>query len=111
MLFLILTSLAALRTTYAWGDLGHETIGYIASNFVKPATESWAQAILGDDSSDYLAAVATWADSYKYTDEGAFSAPFHYIDAEDDPPKSCNVDFDRDCGDEGCSVGAIANCT
>ena len=29
----------------------------------------------------------------------------------DDPPKSCNVDYERDCGDEGCSVSAIANYT
>jgi hypothetical protein len=37
---------------------------------------------------------------------------FHYIDAEDDPPNSCNVDFERDChAEEGCIVSAIANYT
>jgi hypothetical protein len=36
----------------------------------------------------------------------------HYIDAEDDPPNSCNVDYERDCSaEEGCIVSAIANYT
>jgi hypothetical protein len=35
----------------------------------------------------------------------------HYIDAEDNPPITCNVDYARDCGDSGCSVSAIANYT
>ncbi|KAK4538874.1 hypothetical protein RGQ29_032287 [Quercus rubra] len=95
----------------AWGNLGHETVGYVASNFVSAKTKQWAQDILGDDSEDYLGAVATWADSFKYTDEGEFSSGLHYIDAEDDPPNSCNVDFDRDCPEDGCVVSAIANYT
>jgi hypothetical protein len=37
---------------------------------------------------------------------------FHYIDAEDDPPTSCNIDYERDChASEGCIVSAIANYT
>ena len=111
MLSTALLTLATLRAVSAWGNLGHQTVGYIAQNFVKPSTETWAKAILGNDTSSYLAAVATWADSYKYTSEGSFSAAFHYIDAEDDPPKTCDVDFDRDCGAEGCVVSAIANYT
>lgn len=111
MYSVIFLSLAAIHRANAWGDLGHETIGYIAQNFVKNNTAAWAQSVLNDTSSSYLAEVATWADSYKYTSEGSFSQSFHYIDAEDNPPASCNVDFDRDCGDEGCSVSAIANYT
>jgi hypothetical protein len=78
---------------------------------VQNSTQAWAQSILNDTSSSYLANVATWADEYRSTDEGDFSSPFHYIDAEDNPPESCNVDFERDCGDEGCVVSAIANYT
>lgn len=114
---------------YAWGALGHETVAYIATNLVKNDTKAWAQSILGDSSPGYLANIATWADSYRYTDEGAFSSgfvqslsatmnaitdlsSFHYIDAEDDPPNSCNVDYERDCSsEEGCIVSAIANYT
>jgi hypothetical protein len=93
----------------AWGDLGHETIGYIAENFVSSTTESYCKDILGISNSSYLASVATWADSYKYTSAGEFSKPFHFIDAQDSPPKSCNVDYSRDCGDEGCSISAMKN--
>lgn len=109
-------STAVLALTYAsgalaWGTLGHQTVAYIASNFVQSSTKQWAQAILGDTSADYLANVATWADSYRYTAAGKYSAPYHFIDAEDNPPKSCSVDYNRDCGAAGCSVSAIANYT
>ncbi|KAI0165500.1 nuclease S1 precursor [Xylariaceae sp. FL1272] len=95
----------------AWGAMGHETVAYIASNFVSSATKSYFQDLLGDTSNDYLASVASWADSYRYTTAGSFSAPFHYIDAMDNPPSSCSVDYDRDCGSSGCIVSALQNYT
>ncbi|OTA63663.1 S1/P1 nuclease [Hypoxylon sp. EC38] len=95
----------------AWGAMGHETVAYIASNYVSSATKSYFQDLLGDTSADYLASVAAWADSYRYTTAGKFSAPFHYIDANDNPPSSCGVDLDRDCGSEGCVVRALQNYT
>lgn len=106
-----LIALLAVPSVHCWGSLGHQTIAYIATNFVSQQTQHWAQAILNDTSTSYLANVATWADSYRYTAEGSFSAAFHYIDANDDPPHSCDVDFDRDCGTNGCLVSAIANYT
>ena len=106
-----LLALATAHGAHAWGTLGHETVAYIAQHYVSDTTASWAQGILNDTSSSYLASVATWADSYRYTAAGSFSAPFHYIDAEDSPPSSCNIDFDRDCGEGGCVVSAIANYT
>ncbi|KAI1083452.1 nuclease S1 precursor [Whalleya microplaca] len=108
-----LLSVAALllRGAAAWGAMGHEAVAYIATDFVSSATASYFQGLLGDSSADYLASVASWADSYRYTTEGKFSAPFHYIDANDDPPSSCGVELDRDCGDEGCIVTALANYT
>jgi len=112
MIFLHLTIVSTLPLlAHAWGSLGHETIAYLAQHYVKPHTATWAKAILNDTSTSYLANHATWADSYRYTAEGKFSAPYHFIDAEDDPPQTCNVDFDRDCGRAGCSISAIANYT
>ena len=70
-----------------------------------------AQGVLADTSDSYLANIASWADSYRSTTAGAWSAPLHFIDAEDSPPSDCNLDYDRDCGSEGCSVSAIANYT
>ncbi|KAI0152406.1 nuclease S1 precursor [Hypoxylon sp. NC0597] len=108
---LTLLSAAALPGAMAWGAMGHETVAYIASNYVSSATKSYFQDLLSDTSADYLASVAAWADSYRYTTAGKFSAPFHYIDANDSPPSSCGVDLDRDCGDEGCIVRALQNYT
>lgn len=70
-----------------------------------------AQGVLDDDSDSYLANIASWADDYRETTAGSWSAPLHFIDAEDDPPTSCDVDYDRDCGSSGCSVSAIVNYT
>ncbi|PBP25278.1 hypothetical protein BUE80_DR003657 [Diplocarpon rosae] len=106
----ILLVASVLPLCSAWGYLGHTTIAYVATNFVTDPTKTYFQNILNDNSENYLAGVATWADSYRYTEEGAFSEPFHYIDAIDSPPSSCGVDLVRDCHD-GCIVSAIGNYT
>ncbi|OAP60888.1 hypothetical protein AYL99_05890 [Fonsecaea erecta] len=99
------------RLANAWGTLGHETIAWIAQSYVSDTTKAAVQSILSSTQSDYMANVSTWADSYRYTSEGEWSAPLHYIDANDNPPESCSVVFSRDCGDAGCSVSAIVNYT
>jgi hypothetical protein len=107
---IVLTVLAAfVPISLAWGTLGHETVALIAQKYLTSSTESWAQGLLSDTSSTYLANVATWADTYRYTSPGSFSAPFHFLDAEDSPPSSCNVNYNRDCGAGGCVVSAINN--
>ncbi|MCJ1311521.1 hypothetical protein MMC25_005193 [Agyrium rufum] len=110
-LVLLTPLLSALPGVLAWGALGHETVGYVAQNFISSATKTWAANILADTSSDALAAVATWADSYRETTAGAFSAPYHFIDALDNPPTTCNVVYSRDCGSSGCVIKAISNYT
>lgn len=101
--------LALIPTATAWGSLGHEAVAYVASNFVATETRDLFQTILHNTTTSYLAGVATWADSFRYTAAGRFSAPFHFIDAEDNPPTSCGVTYSRDCGEKGCVVGAINN--
>ena len=100
---------ALLPSVHSWGGLGHEAVAFVASNFVHRDTQAYFQNLLQDDSATYLAGVATWADSFRYTREGRFTAPLHFIDAEDNPPTSCGVKFDRDCGEKGCVVSAIRN--
>ncbi|CAK7201636.1 hypothetical protein SEUCBS139899_004345 [Sporothrix eucalyptigena] len=107
----VLVGLAHLQGAYAWGSLGHATIAYVAQNFVTSEVKTWAQGVLSDTSSSYLANIASWADDYRSTTAGKWSAPMHFIDAEDNPPSSCNVDYNRDCGSSGCSISAIANYT
>lgn len=67
--------------------------------------------MLGNEDNDYLASVASWADSIRYTKWGRFSKNFHFIDAHDNPPYSCDVDLQRDCKEEGCVINALSNYT
>jgi hypothetical protein len=60
-----LLSAAALPGAMAWGAMGHETVAYVATNFVASTTKTYFQSLLGDTSTDYLASVASWADSYR----------------------------------------------
>jgi len=106
---LTLTCAVLLSPVHSWGTLGHTTVAFVASNFVSPDTKTFFQTLLKNDTDLYLANVATWADSFRYTAAGRFSAPLHYIDAIDNPPISCDVKFMRDCGEKGCIVGAIQN--
>jgi nuclease S1 len=101
--------ICCIPNALAWGTLGHETIALVAQKYVTSSTATWAQGLLNDTSSTYLANVATWADTYRYTSGGGWSAPFHFLDAEDSPPSSCNVNYNRDCGSSGCVVSAINN--
>ncbi|KAF4416302.1 putative nuclease S1 precursor [Fusarium austroafricanum] len=107
----LLLGFGAIRAAHAWGILGHATVAYIAQHFLDDEVASWAQGVLGDTSDSYLANVASWADTYRTTAAGKWSAPLHFIDAEDSPPTNCNVDYDRDCGSSGCSIFAVANYT
>lgn len=100
---------AGLPSAYAWGGLGHETVAFIASGFLNHKGEIFFQTMLGDTSEQYLANVATWADSYRYTKGGQWSAPLHFIDSEDSPPDVCSVNYSRDCTNKGCVVEAIQN--
>ncbi|KAJ1323594.1 nuclease S1 [Microdochium nivale] len=107
----LVLGLACAHTASAWGFLGHATVAYVAQHYVSSSTATWAQGLLGDTSDAYLAKVASWADSYRTTAAGKWSAPLHFIDAEDSPPTNCSVDYERDCGAAGCSVSAVANYT
>ncbi|KAI0007404.1 S1/P1 nuclease [Xylariaceae sp. FL0662B] len=95
----------------AWGSLGHITVAYLASNFVQEDTAAYLQDLLQNDTEHYLAGVATWADSIRYTKWGHFTKNFHFIDAKDAPPTYCGVNFERDCKADGCVVSSIQNYT
>ena len=91
---------------YAWGAVGHATVATIAQKYLTPQAQSYVSNLLG--SGVTMASVASWADSFRYTAAGRFSAPFHYVDAEDNPPSSCSVTVSRDCSGS-CILTAIAN--
>ena len=89
----VLIVLSSAQNAIAWGTLGHTTVAFIAQNFVAADTKVFFTTILNNKSTEYLAEVATWADSFRYTAAGKFSEPFHFIDADDNPPTSCGVKY------------------
>jgi hypothetical protein len=62
--------------------MGHEAIAYITQDFVTSQTATFARNALSDTSTSYMAKLATWADSYRYTSAGSWSKPLHFIDAK-----------------------------
>lgn len=102
--------LAAAPTAQAWGALGHSTVAYVAQHYVSTEAAGFVQGILGS-APDYMANVSSWPDEYRRTPEGEWSTQLHWIDAEDAPPESCEVEYTRDCPPEGCIVSAIVNNT
>ena len=90
-----------------WGTLGHRTIGYLAQQYFSSDTSTYVNNLLEDED---ISDASLWADTIKHTPLGAGTAGWHYIDAKDDPPRSCAVKYSRDCKqDEGCVVSAITN--
>jgi hypothetical protein len=95
----------SVKQAFAWGAFGHRTIAYIAQEHFTAAAKSYASGILaGEDISD-----ASVIPDSVYRDEYPYSAPWHFIDANDNPPTSCSVDYTRDCGSAGCVVSALVN--
>ncbi|KAF9454949.1 nuclease Le1 [Macrolepiota fuliginosa MF-IS2] len=103
-------SLAAI-SAYGWGANGHEAVGYVAMQFLAPNALSFVQSSLGSTYSESLGPAATWADDVKSSKAYSWSAILHFVDANDDPPTSCSVSQSRDCADNQCILGAIANYT
>ncbi|MCJ1261679.1 hypothetical protein MMC22_001545 [Lobaria immixta] len=93
----------------AWGPLGHRTVAYLAQKHLTAEGAAFVNNLLdGEDISD----AALWPDKIRRTPGWTFSAAWHFIDAQDDPPRTCAVKFDRDCiPKSGCVVSAIANMT
>lgn len=104
----ILLSLTLPHPTCAWGEMAHRTVAILASRFLLPQTAQFVSSILPRDES--IDAAAIWADYFSHNPLGEWSKKLHYIDAEDNPQRGfCGVDYERDCSDDTCVVGAIVN--
>lgn len=106
--------LAILLHTYlvtAWGSLGHRTTAALALLYIPqfhPAHNLLRDLLHGQD----VTTAALFPDRIRYIPSFAYTAPWHYIDALDNPPYQCGINMTRDClPDEGCVVTAIANHT
>jgi hypothetical protein len=115
--FLLSPLVLFFTPTISWGNLGHRTIGYLAQQYMTPQATGFFNDIINPSDSFDISDAAVWADSHR---QGgwAFTYNWHFIDARDDPPNQCSVNFERDCDtrdrcashkNPGCVVGAIAN--
>ncbi len=89
----------------AWGELGHRTVAYLAQMYFDDATSSYVDDLL--DGLD-ISNASLFADAYRF--RHPFTAPWHFIDAQDDQPRVCKVNYRRDCA-ESCVIKAIVNQT
>ncbi|KAI5778746.1 S1/P1 nuclease [Geopyxis carbonaria] len=107
----LLAPLVLAAPVYSWGQLGHRTTALLASRFLHPDAARSIRQILSHSGSSLVYA-STWADYYSHTPHGRFSAPWHWIDAQDSPPSACGLSFARDCpAAHGCIVSALTNHT
>ncbi|KAJ3887417.1 nuclease Le3 [Lentinula edodes] len=106
--FILLCLSLSVERVYGWGMKGHEAVGY----FLAPEASSFVETSLsGPQYHSSLGFAAPWADEVRRQKGYAWSAPLHFVDAEDQPPTECSVNQKRDCAGNGCILTAIANYT
>lgn len=110
-LLLVLTASILTHCVAAWGSLGHRTTAALALLYLPPfhpAHKLLRDLLHGQDPTT----AALFPDRIRYIPSFAYTAPWHYIDALDNPPYQCGINMTRDClPGEGCVVSAIANHT
>ncbi|KAJ3252583.1 hypothetical protein HK103_001382 [Boothiomyces macroporosus] len=115
------TVFIAASSVLAWGNDGHSTIGNIAQHYLNEHAAAFVaylfpeyNGVLGTYNvslSIAMGDVPNWADKVKFTPEYSFSPNLHFSDSLDAPPKNCSYIDERDCPDNKCITGAIANYT
>jgi hypothetical protein len=97
----------ATKPRLGWGQLGHTTVADIATEYVNDITAEVLDVILGGLS---MGDVSSWADQIR--NDVDWTTPLHFIDVQQDPctnTNNCEFVYDRDCVDDACISGAIAN--
>ncbi|KAJ3523055.1 hypothetical protein NM688_g8788 [Phlebia brevispora] len=74
--------LSAVASVIAWGDKGHQSVGYIAELFLRPKAKLFVNETLGPEYNYSLGVAATWADTVKTMPAYAWSADLHYVNAQ-----------------------------
>lgn len=91
-----------------WGEIGHRTIGYLAEKYFDQAGAALVEELIAPDKKFDISDAAVWADLQKW--KWPYTKPWHFVDAKDDPPAACGVNYNSDCPeDDGCIIGAIRN--
>jgi len=90
---------------HAWGPEVHHVIGLLAQQQLDEKVAGALHQLMATDSTEDIAATCNWPDQYRATEQGAWSAPQHYINVPDG-----GTDFEpaRDCPSGMCVSGAIS---
>lgn len=75
--YLISTICATAQLAAAWGDVGHRTVGYLASKYFTQEAKDLTAALLANDKGWDISDAATWADVTKHYHP--YSSAWHYI--------------------------------
>lgn len=76
VLFLSVITLVINQKSYAWGQNGHRTVGYIAEQHLSKKTKKMIAKILGNES---LAMASTWPDFVKSDSAYDYTHKWHYV--------------------------------
>ncbi|KAI6910041.1 hypothetical protein KC318_g1364 [Hortaea werneckii] len=106
----LLALVALPHLAACWGSLGHRTVGYLAQHYFTDAAAQLFEGLINPSEHFDVSDAAVWADRIRWRRH--YTGGWHFIDANDSPPETCNVNFSRDCEeDRGCVVSALANQT
>lgn len=121
---LVLFVLSCIGGASAWGKTGHEMVANLAYHRLSKQAQQAVIDVLGTNNNTFgspLAAVADWADRVRYTSHYHWTTPLHFVDVHDteisggcpaqepNGTTMCTFDYDRDCENDMCVAGAIAN--
>ena len=63
--------------TWGWGDLGHQTVAYLAEKYLNEEGNQLVEDIIAPDKDFDISDAAVWADHQKL--KYPFTRPWHYI--------------------------------
>jgi hypothetical protein len=105
MAAVLLAGMFGTTASLAWGPEGHRAVGALALDHMNDNTRQLLHDIMGSEVRDELTQWCNWPDEYRPTEEGAWSAPYHYINMV---PGESEYLRERDCPDGMCLTEAIA---
>lgn len=88
----------------AWGQQGHWAIGALALDHLSQTARLNLYRLLETANTEDTVQWCTWPDDFRATDEGAWTAPLHFVNI---PLGADSYDMARDCGDGLCVTEAI----
>ncbi|KAJ3309301.1 hypothetical protein HDV04_006243 [Boothiomyces sp. JEL0838] len=105
----------------AWGNDGHSTVGNVAQHYLNDHSKNVIAYLFPEYNGtlgtyDVNISTATldipnWADLIKANKSYAWAYNLHFVDTFDAPPSNCSYVDERDCPNNRCVTGAIANYT